>query len=142
MRARRRSANQWIKSWIGFWNCPKARGCIFWRLWCAGRKGEYKKIFEDARKKGFARARINGQIYNLDETEDIKLERYEKQDIEIVVDRIVARESERMRIADSVQTTLKMAEGIVMVEIVTRDGEPAPAERESFNVFRAFRLRL
>ncbi len=93
-----------------------------------GRKGEYKKIFEDARKKGFARARINGQIYNLDETDDIKLERYEKQDIEIVVDRIIARESERMRIADSVQTTLKMAEGIVMVEIVTRDGEPAPAE--------------
>ena len=94
-----------------------------------GRKGEYKKIFEDARKKGFARARINGQIYNLDETEDIKLERYEKQDIEIVVDRIVARESERMRIADSVQTTLKMAEGIVMVEIVARDGEPEPSEK-------------
>ena len=94
-----------------------------------GRKGEYRKIFEDARKKGFARARINGQIYNLDETEDIKLERYEKQDIEIVVDRIVAKESERMRIADSVQTTLKMAEGIVMVEIVTRDGEPEPSEK-------------
>ena len=94
-----------------------------------GRKGEYKKIFEDARKKGFARARINGQIYNLDETEDIKLERYEKQDIEIVVDRIVAKESERMRIADSVQTTLKMAEGIVMVEIVTRDGDPEVGEK-------------
>ncbi len=94
-----------------------------------GRKGEYKKIFEDARKKGFARARINGQIYNLDETDDIKLERYEKQDIEIVVDRIIARESERMRIADSVQTTLKMAEGIVMVEIVTRDGDPEPKEK-------------
>ena len=94
-----------------------------------GRKGEYKKIFEDARKKGFARARVNGEIYNLDETDDLKLERYEKQDIEIVVDRIVARESERMRIADSVQTTLKMAEGIVMVEIVARDGEAAPQEK-------------
>ena len=93
-----------------------------------GRKGEYKKIFEDARKKGFARARVNGEIYSLDETDDLKLERYEKQDIEIVVDRIVARESERMRIADSVQTALKMAEGIVMVEIVARADEKKPAE--------------
>ena len=93
-----------------------------------GRKGEYKKVFEDARKKGFARARVNGEIYNLDETDDLRLERYEKQDIEIVVDRIVARESERMRIADSVQTALKMAEGIVMVEVVAREGEAAPAE--------------
>ena len=94
-----------------------------------GRKGEYKKVFEDARKKGFARARVNGEIYALDETDDLRLERYEKQDIEIVVDRIVARESERMRIADSVQTALKMAEGIVMVEVVVREGEPAPAEK-------------
>ena len=94
-----------------------------------GRKGEYKKVFEDARKKGFARARVNGEIYALDETDDLKLERYEKQDIEIVVDRIIARESERMRIADSVQTALKMAEGIVMVEIVTREGETEPAEK-------------
>ena len=97
-----------------------------------GRKGEYRKIFEDARKKGFARARVNGEIYSLDETDDLKLERYEKQDIEIVVDRIVARESERMRIADSVQTALKMAEGIVMVEIVARPDDAknaAPAEK-------------
>ena len=93
-----------------------------------GRKGEYKKVFEDARKKGFARARVNGEIYALDETDDLRLERYEKQDIEIVVDRIVARESERMRIADSVQTALKMAEGIVMVEVVAREGETAPTE--------------
>ena len=93
-----------------------------------GRKGEYKKVFEDARKKGFARARVNGEIYNLDETDDLKLERYEKQDIEIVIDRIIARESERMRIADSVQTALKMAEGIVMVEVVARSGEAPPEE--------------
>ncbi len=93
-----------------------------------GRKGEYKKIFDDARKKGFARVRVNGLIYNLDETGDLKLERYEKQDIEIVVDRAVVRESERSRIAESVQTALKMSEGVVMVEIVARDGEDTPAE--------------
>ncbi len=93
-----------------------------------GRKGEYKKVFEDARKKGFARVRVNGTIYNIDETDDLKLERYEKHDIEIVVDRIVLKAEDRSRIADSVQTALKMAEGVVMVEIVVREGEKAPAE--------------
>ncbi len=93
-----------------------------------GRKGEYKKIFEDARKKGFARVRVNGVVYSLDETDDLKLERYEKQDIEIVVDRAVVKEAERSRIAESVQTALKMSEGVVMVEVVTRDGEDVPEE--------------
>jgi excinuclease ABC subunit A len=93
-----------------------------------GRKGEYKKVFEDARKKGFARVRVNGTIYNIDETDDLKLERYEKHDIEIVVDRIVLKAEDRSRIADSIQTALKMAEGVVMVEIVVREGEKAPAE--------------
>ncbi len=93
-----------------------------------GRKGEYKKIFDDARKKGFARVRVNGVIYSLEETDDLKLERYEKQDIEIVVDRAVVKESERSRIAESVQTALKMSEGVIMVEVVTRDGEDVPAE--------------
>jgi excinuclease ABC subunit A len=85
-----------------------------------GRKGEYRKIFEDARKKGFARVRVNGEIYSLDEADDIKLERYEKHDIEIVVDRAVVKADSRQRIADSVQTSLQMGEGIVMVEVVSR----------------------
>jgi len=93
-----------------------------------GRKGEYKKIFDDARKKGFARVRVNGVVYGLDETDGLKLERYEKQDIEIVVDRAVVKESERSRIAESVQTALKMSEGVIMVEVVTREGEDVPAE--------------
>ncbi len=86
-----------------------------------GRKGEYRKIFDDARKKGFARVRVNGTIYSLDETDDLKLERYEKHDIEVVVDRVVVRGDAQMRIADSVQTALKLAEGIMMVEVVSRD---------------------
>ena len=83
-----------------------------------GRKGEYKKIFEDARKKGFARVRVNGTVYNLDEADDIKLERYEKHDIEIVVDRAIVRADAQQRLADSVQTALKMGEGVIMVEVV------------------------
>ena len=85
-----------------------------------GRKGEYKKIFEDARKKGFARVRVNGTIYNIDEADDIKLERYEKHDIEIVVDRAIVKNDAQQRLTDSVQTALKMGEGIVMVEIVAK----------------------
>jgi excinuclease ABC subunit A len=89
-----------------------------------GRKGEYRKIFEDARKKGFARVRVNGTIYNLDEADDIKLERYEKHDIEIVVDRAVVKNDARSRLADSVQTALQLGEGIVLVEVVSvPDGE-------------------
>jgi excinuclease ABC subunit A len=72
--------------------------------------------------------RVNGTIYSLDEADDIRLERYEKHDIEIVVDRAVVRDDAQTRIADSVQTALKMGEGIVMVEIVPRDDEPAPPE--------------
>ncbi len=103
-----------------------------------GRKGEYKKIFEDARKKGFARVRVNGTIYNIDEADDIKLERYEKHDIEIVVDRAIVKADAHQRLADSVQTALKMGEGIVMVEVVPREDEanvgaqhaaPAPEDR-------------
>lgn len=86
-----------------------------------GRKGEYKKIFEDARKKGFARVRVNGEIYSLDEADDIRLERYEKHDIEVVVDRVVVRPDATQRVADSVQTALQMGEGIVLVEIVSKD---------------------
>jgi len=85
-----------------------------------GRKGEYRKIFDDARKKGFARVRVNGTLYSLDEADDIRLERYEKHDIEIVVDRAVVKADATQRIADSVQTALQMGEGIVMVEVVSR----------------------
>lgn len=97
-----------------------------------GRKGEYRKIFEDVRKKGFARVRVNGTIYSLDEADDIKLERYEKHDIEVVVDRVVIRPDMQQRLADSVQTALQMGEGIVMVEIVApaEEGQPLPAQAE------------
>ena len=96
-----------------------------------GRKGEYKKVFEDARKKGFARVRVNGTIYNIDEADDIKLERYETQDIEIVVDRAIVKADAQQRLADSVQTALKMGEGIVMVEVVQKDEGGKMKDEES-----------
>ncbi|HVF84542.1 MAG TPA: excinuclease ABC subunit UvrA, partial [Abditibacteriaceae bacterium] len=99
-----------------------------------GRKGEYKKVFEDARKKGFARVRVNGTIYNIDETDDIRLERYEKQDIEIVVDRAIVKADAHQRLADSVQTALKMGEGIVMIEVVPRESEGAESSTRSAEV--------
>src|SRR5476651_1577660 len=73
-----------------------------------GRKGEYRKTFEEIRKKGFARVRVNGTVYPLDEAESVRLERYEKHDIEVVVDRVVVNADAATRIADSVQTALKM----------------------------------
>jgi excinuclease ABC subunit A len=91
-----------------------------------GRKGEYRKIFDEMKKKGFARVRVNGTITNLDEADDIKLERYEKHDIEVVVDRVVVKNDARQRLADSVQTALQLGEGIVMVEVVARgEGQEA-----------------
>ena len=88
-----------------------------------GRKGEYRKIFDEMKKKGFARVRVNGMLYNLDEADDIKLERYEQHDIEVVVDRAIVKEDARQRLADSVQTALQLGEGIVMVEVVKSEGD-------------------
>jgi excinuclease ABC subunit A len=95
-----------------------------------GRKGEYRKTFDDARKKGFARVRVNGEIYNLDESDDIKLERYEKHDIEVVVDRAVVKDDARSRIAESVQTALQMGEGIVLIEVVKKSEESTSAAKD------------
>ena len=100
-----------------------------------GRKGEYRKIFDDARKKGFARVRVNGTIYNLDEADEIKLERYEKHDIEIVVDRAVVKNDARSRLADSVQTALQLGEGIVQVEVAARPDAPDDGDDSALLTF-------
>lgn len=84
-----------------------------------GRKGEYTKVFEDARKSGFVRVRADGIMYEL--SEEIKLEKNIKHNIEIVVDRLVLRESARQRITDSVESALKLAHDLVIIDII--DGE-------------------
>ncbi len=83
------------------------------------RKGEHAKIFEDARRSGYVRARVDGNIYDL--SEEIKLEKNKKHSIEIVVDRIVIREDARSRLTDSIEVAAKLSGGLVMADIV--DGE-------------------
>ncbi len=84
------------------------------------RKGEHKEIFEDARKAGFVRVRVNGEVHDLSESFDLDKQKWH--DIEVVVDRLVIGASaEQTRVADSVETALKMASGTVLVDVV--DGE-------------------
>jgi excinuclease ABC subunit A len=82
-----------------------------------GRKGEFRDLFEDARRKGFIRVRVDGELYELERPP--KLNRYENHDIAIVVDRLIVREDDRARLADSIEMALRTASGIV--EIVLHD---------------------
>ena len=84
-----------------------------------GRKGEYQKLLEDARKSGFVRVMVDGIMYEL--TEKIPMEKNKKHNIEIVVDRIVIKPEARGRIADSCETAAKLANGLVLLDII--DGE-------------------
>ena len=86
-----------------------------------GRKGEYQKLLEDVAKQGFPRARIDGQVRELGEP--IRLERHIKHTIEVVVDRLVARPDIRRRVADSIETALRLAEGMAAVAVQTHEGE-------------------
>ena len=84
-----------------------------------GRKGEYQKEFESARKSGYVRVRVDGSIYDLSET--IPLDKNKKHTIEIVVDRLVVREDMRGRMADSIETATALSDGLLCVNIP--DGE-------------------
>ncbi len=77
------------------------------------KKGEHQKVFENARKSGYVRVRVNGIIYDL--SEEIELEKQKKHSIEIVVDRLVVREDIRKRLADSIEIALHTGNGIVMI---------------------------
>src|SRR5216110_1121740 len=85
-----------------------------------GRKGEFRDVFEAMRKQGFVRARINGETYDLANVP--KLNRRQNHDIAVVVDRLVVRPADRARLADSIETALKAAEGVV--EVVRQTGSP------------------
>ena len=84
-------------------------------------KGMHEKVFADARKSGFARVRVDGNMYEL--TEEIKLDKNIKHTIDIVVDRLVIKNDVRSRLSDSVDSALKAADGRVTVVTVVRDGE-------------------
>lgn len=85
-----------------------------------GRKGEYRKELEDIRKEGYVRVRIDGTIYDISE-EIPTLDRYKQHDLDIVVDRVVVREGTEKRLADSIESTLKRGNGVLVIDIV--DGE-------------------
>lgn len=81
-----------------------------------GRKGEYRELFERLRKGGFVRVKVDGEIYSLDE--EIKLDKDIKHNIDVVVDRLVSKEGIEHRLADSVEVTLDLADGIVSIEVI------------------------
>ena len=84
-----------------------------------GRKGEHTKLFEQAKKSGYVRVMVDGSMYEL--SDDIKLDKNKKHNIEIVVDRLSVREGIEKRLTDSIETALKLAEGLVTVDVI--DGE-------------------
>ena len=84
-----------------------------------GRKGEHAKLLEQARRSGYVRVRIDGSIYDLGE--EIRLDKNLKHNIEIVIDRLVVREGIEQRLTDSVENVLKLADGLMMVDVI--DGE-------------------
>lgn len=85
-----------------------------------GRKGEHVKLFEQARKSGYVRVMVDGNLYEL--SEEINLEKNKKHNIEIVVDRLAIRQGIEKRLTDSLETTLKLSEGLVIVDVI--DGDP------------------
>ncbi len=85
-----------------------------------GRKGEHVKVLDRARKGGYVRVRIDGNLYEL--TEEIKLDKNIKHNIEIVVDRLVVKPGIERRLTDSVESVLALAEGLLVVDVI--DGEP------------------
>lgn len=83
------------------------------------RKGEHQKVFDDAKKSGYVRVRVDGLVYDL--TEVPALEKNKKHNIELVIDRMIMKDDIRKRLADSLETALKIAGGLVIVDVI--DGE-------------------
>ncbi len=90
------------------------------------KKGMHEKVFEDARKSGFVRVRVDGSMYEL--SEEIRLDKNIKHTVEVIVDRLVNRGDIRARLGDSVETALNLADGNLLVLPVAREGENAPEE--------------
>ena len=86
-----------------------------------GRKGEYVKELDDIRKKGFVRVRVDGSIYDL--SEEIKMDKNKKHNIEVVVDRLVVSESIKSRLTDSIETATSLSKGLVLCDVVGGEEE-------------------
>ena len=89
-------------------------------------KGMHEKVFSDARKGGFARVRVDGNLYDL--SENIELDKNTRHTIDIVVDRLVIKDDVRSRLSDSVESALRLSDGRVNIVTVVREGEPLELE--------------
>src|SRR5262245_11552629 len=100
-----------------------------------GRKGEYDTLLEDLAGQGYVRARIDGEVVDIAEflKRDERLARYEQHKIEIVVDRLVRRDGIARRLTDSLETALRLADGVAEVELVARAGDETPNETLTFS---------
>ena len=86
-----------------------------------GRKGEYTKLLDEMRRNGYVRMYIDGEVRTLDE--EIKLDKNKKHSLSVVIDRLIVREGIHQRLADSVETALKLAEGFVEINVLGEEGE-------------------
>jgi excinuclease ABC subunit A len=86
-----------------------------------GRKGNYESLLSDLATQGYARARIDGEMYEL--TDKVDLARYEQHTIEVVIDRLVSRDGIERRLTDSLETALRLADGVAEVQLVPREGD-------------------
>ncbi|WP_050179919.1 excinuclease ABC subunit UvrA [Domibacillus robiginosus] len=82
----------------------------------SGRKGTHTKVFEDVKRQGYVRVRVNGEMRDLEE--DIELEKNKKHSIEVIIDRIVVKEGVEARLADSIETALRLGEGNVIIDVI------------------------
>ena len=84
-----------------------------------GKKGEYQKTFEQLKKNGYVRVRVDGEMRQLEE--DIKLEKNKKHNIEVVIDRIILKEGIESRLSDSLETALKLSDGLVLIDVMEHE---------------------
>ena len=113
-------------------SCPRAPASRCWRRSCGAARASTTRCSRTSPAQGFVRARIDGEVVDIDEflKRTDRLARYEQHKIEVVVDRLVLREGIDRRLTDSLETALKLADGVAEVELVTREGE-AGDERDA-----------
>ena len=98
-----------------------------------GRKGTYDTLLDDLYSQGFARAIVDGDLIELGDHGDLELERYEMHTIQVVVDRLVAKDNMARRLTDSLETALALADGVAEIQIVPKDRDPEPEDTLTFS---------
>ena len=113
---KRQTVDEMVESIMAF---PERSRIVLLEPVVRGKKGEHTKLLESSRRSGYVRVRIDGNMYEL--SEDIKLDKNIKHNIEIVVDRLIVREGIEQRLTDSVENALKLSDGLLNVEVLKED---------------------